>query len=164
MERLRRNRLSIFVFSAFVFVAVLFAQNRLTQGPYGRIFRLATAGDTTALTTTQMAGLLSGTPTAAANYTTPTAAQFCSALPQVAQLSGGTNNNFALDSFIRNTSAGAFTITVVAGAGVTLTGTMTIAQNTIRHFLIVPTACPNPATGLPVAAVTIFSVSGAGTF
>lgn len=164
MERIRKNRLLLFGASALVLVVTLFAQNRLAPGPYGKIFRLTTAADTATLTTNQIAGLLTGTPTAAANYTTPTAAQICSALPQVQQVSSGTNNNFALDFFIKNTSAGANTITVVAGAGVTATGTMTIAQNTIRHFLLVPTACPNTLTGTPTAAVTIFSVSGAGTF
>lgn len=164
MERMKRNRISILFLSAFVFVAILFAQNRIAPGPYGKLFRNSTAGDTTTLTTSQMVGLLTGTPTAAANYTTPTAANICASLPQIAQTSGGTNTNFATDLFVKNTSAGAFTITMVAGAGVTTSGTMTIGQNTIRHFLVMPTACPNPVTGTPTAAVSLVSVSGAGTF
>lgn len=164
MERMKRNRFSVFFASAFVLVAVLFAQNRIAPGPYGKLFRNTTAADTATLTTTQMVGLLTGTPTAAAAYTTPTAANICASLPQVQQVASGTNTNFANDLFVKNTSAGANTITMTAGAGVTAVGTMTIAQNAIRHFLVVPTACPNQLTGTPTAAVSLISVSGAGTF
>lgn len=147
-----------------VFVVALFAQNRLTTGPYGVIFRTSTAADTVTLTTTQMVGLLTGTPTAAANYTTPTAANICASLPQLAQVSGGTNTNYGHRWVIKNTSAGAFTITVVAGAGVTLQGTATVPQSNAKEFLVIPTACPNPVSGTPTAAVTITSIGAASAF
>lgn len=57
---------------------------------------------------------------------------------------------------IRNTADAAETITVTAGTGVTLSGTMTIAQNYSRQFLMVITN-PNPGS----EAVTIYSL---GTF
>jgi hypothetical protein len=57
---------------------------------------------------------------------------------------------------IRNTADAAETITVTAGAGVTLSGTMTIAQNNSKRFLAV---CTNVTGG--AEAVTIYSL---GTF
>lgn len=50
---------------------------------------------------------------------------------------------------IRNTAGAAETITVTAGTGVTLSGTMTIAQNNSKDFLAVVTA---------IDAVTIYSL------
>ena len=102
-----------------------------------------TAADTTTLTITQFFNaILSGTPTAAANYTTPTAAAICSALAGVGTAQGASGGGNAADLWIRNTSGGANTITVLAGTGVTLTGTMTIAQNNFRHFKIVANSTP----------------------
>lgn len=122
---------------------IITAQNRNTASPFA-IFRLSTATDTATLTTTQMApGLLIGTPTAGATYTTPTAAQFCSAFPGIAITAPGTNSNYGYDLWIRNTSGGANTITVAAGSGVTLAAgnTNTVAQNHTRIFKLVPTSC-----------------------
>ena len=90
------------------------------------------AADTATLTPTKMLGVLTGTPTAAANYTTPTAAQFCALFPFVAT----SNGTYDYDWVLKNTSAGANTITLVAGTGVTLSGTGTAAQNTVRVFKI----------------------------
>jgi hypothetical protein len=42
--------------------------------------------------------------------------------------------------FITNSGAGVFTLTTDAGATVTLTGTMTVAQNTTREFIVTITA------------------------
>ena len=50
---------------------------------------------------------------------------------------------------IRNTANDAETITLTAGDGVTLSGTMTIAQNNSKEFLVVVTA---------IGAVTIYSL------
>lgn len=55
---------------------------------------------------------------------------------------------------IRNTADLAETITVTANTGVTLSGTMTIAQNNTREFLAVVTA-------VSVPAVTIYSLGTA---
>jgi hypothetical protein len=77
-------------------------------------------------------GLLLSVPVAAINVTTPTAAAIVAGLesPKV-----GT----AFDFFIRNTSAGANTITLVGGTGVTIVGTSTTAQNVASQFRAVVT-------------------------
>jgi len=55
-----------------------------------------------------------------------------------AMVQAGVGNSFEFT--IRNTSDAAETITVTAGEGVTLSGTMTIAQNNSKRFLCVVTA------------------------
>jgi hypothetical protein len=101
-----------------------------------------------------MLGVLTGTPTAAANYTTPTAVQFCALFPFVAT----SNGTYDYDWVLKNTSAGANTITMVAGAGVTLSGTGTAAQNTVRLFKISLNNCTAGSE-----AVRLWSLS-TGTF
>ena len=76
--------------------------------------------------------ILDGTPTAAADYTLPTAALLVAAIPGAAV---GSSFMFT----VNNKSAGANTITVVAGAGGTADGTVTVAQNVIRSFLVIIT-------------------------
>lgn len=99
--------------------------------------------DTATLTVAQLfGGRITGTPTAAATYTTPTATLISGAFKPCYV---GSTTEF----IVRNTSAGANTITLAAGTGVTLTGTMTIAQNNERRFIIQVTNCNT--------AVTIFS-------
>ena len=63
----------------------------------------------------------------------PTAALIIAAITQA-----GVGNSFEFT--ITNTSDAAETITVTAGSDVTLTGTMTIAQNNTKRFLCVVTA------------------------
>lgn len=75
---------------------------------------------------------------------TPTAALIAAAIPGC---SIGTGFEFT----IRNTADAAETITVTAGTDVTLSGTMTIAQNASKRFLAVVTAVGTPA-------VTIYSL------
>jgi len=95
-----------------------------------------TAADTATLTAAQiLGGLITGTPTAAANYTTPTAALLIAAL----QALGVPYLNESFEFSIKNTSAGANTITVVGGTGVTIVGTATIAQNNIKRFRLIIT-------------------------
>jgi hypothetical protein len=57
---------------------------------------------------------------------------------------------------IRNTSSGAYTITVAGGTGITTSGTMTIAQNNTKEFLLVFTN-----VGINTEAATLYSI---GTF
>lgn len=71
----------------------------------------------------------------------------------IAAMTGGGAVGSSTRLRIINSSAGAFAWTVTAAAGVTLTGTMTIAQNTFRDFVITVTAA---------GAVTIQQV-GTGT-
>jgi hypothetical protein len=66
--------------------------------------------------------------------TPPTAAQLMAVLGTGVPV--GTSFRFT----IRNTSDGAETITISAATGVTLSGTMTIAQNNSKDFLVVVTS------------------------
>ena len=80
-----------------------------------------------------LGGLIDGTPTGAATYTLPTATLMAAALNQ-----SGIGNAFEFT--IKNSSAGANTITVAAGANGTGKGTLTIAQNNSKRFLLIMTA------------------------
>jgi hypothetical protein len=64
---------------------------------------------------------------------TPTAALL------VAAIGDGCRVGTAFEFTIRNTADAAETITVTAGSGATLSGTMTIAQNNTKRFLVVVT-------------------------
>lgn len=104
----------------------------------------ATAGARTYTAAEILGGLILRDPAGAGRSdVTPTAAQIVAALGPEPQVG---------DSFeftIRNTADLAETITVTAGSGVTLSGTMTIAQNNSKRFLAVVTS---------LAAVTIYSL------
>lgn len=105
----------------------------------------ATAGNLTYTAAQLLGGLILRDPAGGArDDVTPTAALIVAAL----------NHVQVGDSFeftIRNTADAAETITVTAGDGVTLSGTMTIAQNNSKRFLAVVTAVTTPA-------VTIYSL------
>lgn len=122
------------------------AQQAAPIGPLGvlQFTQNNTAADTIALLPSQMVGLLVGTPTAGATYTTPTATQLCQLFPFVAS----SNASFFNWLFVvKNTSGGANTITMAGGTGVTLRGTGTIAQNAVRIFYVEITGC----SGTPAA-------------
>jgi hypothetical protein len=79
--------------------------------------------------------------------------------PSAAAIVAGFAGGIAGSSFeftIRNTADAAEVITLTAGAGVTLSGTMTIAQNNSKRFL-----CRLDNVGSGTEAVTIYSI---GTF
>lgn len=146
----------IFLMTAFVLAAVsLSAQTMPLERIVNTPFRTGnTAADTATLVPTQMSGLLTGTPTAAANYTTPTATQLCALFPFV----GSNAANFHWDIYWKNTSGGANTITAVAGTGVTVVGTATVAQNAVKHWMVVLTGCVSGS-----AAAQLISL-GSSTF
>lgn len=101
---------------------------------------IVTAIDTATLTVAQIYGtVLNGTPTAAANYTLPTAALIVASLPVCSV-------GASFLTTIRNTSAGANTITVLGGTASTVTGTATIAQSAARQFITTVTNCSTAAT------------------
>lgn len=129
------------------------AQSTSPMGPYGWLPWVAanTAADTASIGASKLTGILIGTPTAAASYTTATATQLCALFPFV-ETQGV--SNFGWDLYIKNTSAGAFAITLLGGSGVTVSGTATAAQNAVRHFKVVLTECRAGST----AAATIFSL------
>lgn len=89
----------------------------------------------------------------------PNGASRSDVTPTAAQIVGAVTAAIATSSFeviIRNDADAAETITLTAGAGVTLSGTMTIAQNNSKRFLAVITDA-----GSGTEAVTIYSL---GTF
>lgn len=113
--------------------------------PYTQSVTNTSAGATTAavgdLTGAQIVNLKL-TAVGANNYTTRTATQMFGDI-------SGAYVGLTYEARIENTNAG--TTTLVAGSGVTLTGTMTIAQNTTRVFTVTfPTAttCTIESRGL----------------
>lgn len=113
-----------------------------------------TASNTTSFTATgaQVAGgkdvtlRLTGVLASGQNITLPTAAAIVAAIP-------GATVGMSYPLRIINTSGGAFSWTVVTNTGLTLTGTLTIAQNTFRDFYVTLTS---------LTAVTV-TARGVGT-
>jgi hypothetical protein len=95
------------------------------------------------LSATQISGAaqnflnLTGTLAAGANAQLPTVANLIAALPQVVQ---GSPVGLSFQLRIINSSGGAFAWTVTTNTGWTLGGTMSIAQNTWRDFIITITS------------------------
>jgi hypothetical protein len=127
------------------------------QGPYGAFFRASTAVNTATLTIDQMFGLLVGTPTSGATYTTPTATALCNAFPSVVVTAPGTQSTFGLLLAVVNTSGNSSGITMAGGSGVTATGTLTIAASDAKLFLLYPTNCTAGSQ-----AWTLYSITAAG--
>jgi len=113
---------------------ILFSPFARTKG--GRVTQMTVSTQIGAETITAaelLGGLIDGTPTGAATYTLPTAALMAAALNQI-----GIGN--AIEFTVKNSAAGAHTITVAAGNDGTAKGTMTIAQNNTKRFLLIMTA------------------------
>lgn len=94
-----------------------------------------------------LGGFVIGVPTGAANYTTDTAANIVAAIE-------GAKVGTAIVVTVRNKSAGANTITLVAGTGITLNSgdTVTVAQNNQKQFLLIVTGIGS------AAAITVYSL------
>lgn len=105
----------------------------------------STAGAVTYTAAEILGGLILRDPAGAGRSdVTPTAAELYAEL--------GSSVKFTGQSFeftIRNTADAAETITLTAGTGVTLSGTMTIAQNNSKRFMVVFTS---------TSACTIYSL------
>lgn len=102
-----------------------------------------TAGAVTYTAAQLLGGLILRDPNGAGRSdVTPTAALIIAALPEYQV---GSSFEFV----IRNDADAAETITLTAGSGVTLSGTMTIAQSNAKRFLAVITSA---------SAVTIYSL------
>ena len=133
--------------------AQLFSQEKTAVGPTGRVLNgamtVSTVATKTAVTLTAaqvLGGMILQDPSGGAVTTTlPTAALLKAALPGVA---AGT----AFEFTIRNTADGNEAITVAAGTGGSTSGTMTIAQNNSKRFLLIFTA----TGGTP--AYTVYSL------
>ncbi len=79
-----------------------------------------------------LGGFIDGTPVGAAAYTLPTATLMLAALSQA-----GIGN--AIEFTVKNSAGGAHTITVASGVGGTDKGTMTIAQDNSKRFMLIVT-------------------------
>jgi hypothetical protein len=89
--------------------------------------------------------IVRGVPTAAATYTTATAADIISAI------GGDCEVGTAFTLVVINASAGANTITVQGGSGVTVSGVATVAQNASKVFL-------GRVTDITTAAITLYGL------
>jgi hypothetical protein len=91
---------------------------------------VATAGAATYTAAQLLGGMILRDPAGAARSDSlPSAALLVAGLPGVA-----VGTTFRV--IVRNDAAGAFAITVLAGAGVTLSGTATIAQSNLKVFMV----------------------------
>lgn len=117
--------------------AQLFSQEKTAIANTGRVLEgavtvstVTTAGVVTYTAAQLLGGLILRDPNGAGRSdVTPTAALLKAAFP-------GVNTGTAFEFTIRNTADAAETITITAGTGVTLSGTMTIAQNNSKRFLL----------------------------
>lgn len=89
--------------------------------------------DTATITVAQLlTHVLDGTPVSAATYTLPTAALLVAGIP-------GAKVGDSFRFLVNNKGADADAITIAAGTGGTADGTLTVAQNVIREFVIIIT-------------------------
>lgn len=143
-----KTLISISLFLALSVCA--FAQPQ-PMGPYGTIPAstiTALPATTSALTARQVVGMTKSTATAAATLTTPTATVLCTLFPFVGASNAGSFNWWWI---VRNDSAGANTVTIAGGSGVTISGTATIAQNAAKMFLVNISGCGSGQTPAAVA-------------
>ena len=110
----------------------------------------ATATGVTLAAASVVNGIYLHAPTGAVNDTTDTAAALVAALPNCEiGTANGVSTGFLFT--LINNSAGAHTITVLAGSGVTLKSSvspLTVTQNTVQNFVGVVTNCATPAVAL----------------
>jgi len=112
---------------------------------------ITTAGAATYTAAQILGGLLLRDPNGAnRSDVTPTAALLVAAIP-------GAVVGQSFEFQITNTADAAETITVTAGSGATLSGTMTIAQNASRRFLVVLTNVTAAAEAYTVYSIGSFT-------
>lgn len=106
-------------------------------------------------TTTFTAGQLTGSAVTVydSTATTPGSIATRTATEMVGDLGATVGATYIL--IIRNSSGSANTMTVTAGTGVTLTGTMTIAQSVSRVFVVTI----NTATTMTIQSVGVFAAA-----
>ncbi|MBI3231845.1 MAG: hypothetical protein HYZ51_02065, partial [Candidatus Doudnabacteria bacterium] len=117
-----------------------------TQALIEKMTQTALADTATVTAAQLMTKIIDGTPTAAATYTLPTAALLVAG---IANAKVGDSFEF----FINNKSGGANTITVAGGTGSTTFGTLTVAQNVVRNFLIIITNVTGAAEAYTVYGI-----------
>lgn len=109
------------------------------------LYAQTTATNSVTLTSSQMFGVILGTPSSGSTYTLPTAANLCQTIPPVfggmisPSVLGNSNPIFFA---VVNLSATALnTITVSPGVGITTSGTLSVAANSSRLFFLFPISC-----------------------
>jgi len=113
---------------------ILFSPFARTKGGMVKQMTVSAVTDTATITAAQvLGGFIDGTPVSPATYTLPTGTLMAAALNQA-----GIGN--AIEFTIKNSGADADAITVAGGEGGTAKGTMTIAQNNSKRFLLIMTA------------------------
>ena len=113
---------------------ILFSPFARTKGGMVKQMTVSAVTDTATITAAQvLGGFIDGTPLSAATYTLPTGTLMAAELNQA-----GIGN--AIEFTIKNSGADADAITVAGGEGGTAKGTMTIAQNNSKRFLLIMTA------------------------
>lgn len=121
-----------------------------SAGQFGRAASVSTKTTAAAITLTaaeMIGGLVLRDPNGAGRADlVATAAQIVAAL-------GGAEAGTAFEFTIRNDADAAETITVTTNTGITLSGTMTIAQSNMKRFLAVVTSTTSGSE-----AVTIYSL------
>jgi hypothetical protein len=126
---------------------VLLAQTPF--GPYGvlPVTTGNTATDTIVLTVGQInSQLLTGTPTAAAVYTTPSATDWCNAFPFIASSS---SQNWNYDLYVKNTAAtNSNAITFTGGTGVTFVSSPSISGGHMRVLRVIFQNCTVPTIAI----------------
>lgn len=111
-------------------MASIFELGDIPSGLLPNQLGLAAPTDTVALTAAQSYNtIVRGVPTAAATYTTATAAAI------VAAIGGDCAVGTTFELVVLNASAGAYTITMQGGSGVTISGVATVAQNASKRFI-----------------------------
>jgi hypothetical protein len=94
--------------------------------------------------------IIVGVPTAAATYTTATAAAI------LANIGADAKVGTFFEIHLLNASAGANTITLAPGSGVTITGVATVVQNGYKKFL-------GYVTGVATPAITLYATGTIGS-
>ena len=113
---------------------ILFSPFARTKGGMVKQMTVSAVTDTATITAAQvLGGFIDGTLVSAATYTLPTGTLMAAALNQA-----GIGN--AIEFTIKNSGTDADAITVAGGEGGTAKGTMTIAQNNSKRFLLIMTA------------------------
>jgi hypothetical protein len=106
----------------------IFSLNPVSDSGYNFMTLAAPTATATLSVAASFSSLIRGVPTGAATYTTATATEIQAAM-------GNPRIGDCFEIVVLNASAGANTITLAGGAGVTDSGVMTVAQNASKKFI-----------------------------
>lgn len=141
-------------------ITSVLAQLQYPLGPYANLG--FTNGPSVTVASTipafQMVGLTTANSAGAIALTTDTATNLCNLFPFVGSQTTGASN-FAWDWYIKQTGAGS--TTMVAGTGVTVIGSGSVATVSVRHMKIQLVNCPPVGLSSPTPAVNAYSLETA---